>query len=330
MPHSAPLYQPGFRTLGHWSEDPPLRMDMNIWYPGRRGPQSLSYPPWTISGALNAKPAGGVFPLILISHATPATRFSHHDLGAYLARAGFIVAAPTHPRDNLNNMDDLFTWNQLANRARDISETIKILLADVDIGPHIDKGKIGVAGFEAGGAAALLLGGAKPDCSSWADYCGRAKRGDAYCSARAKKKINALCAAVPQDTNLANPLVRAIAAVCPAYGMLFGNDSFQHLSIPVLLVGAGRDLFNPPLLHSEALARLLGKKAKYLNLPEADASALSSSCPPALDQELPELCRSVPVETRESLLAALHEGLLSFFMDALHVDLSGNLPVEAE
>lgn len=305
-------------------------MDMNIWYPCRRGPQSLSYPPWTISGALNAKPADGAFPLILISHATPATRFSHHELGVFLARAGFIVAAPTHPRDNLNNMDDLFTWNQLANRARDISESIRILLEDADLGARIDKGKIGVAGFEAGGAAALLLGGAKPDCSSWTGYCGRAKKKDAYCSPRAKEKINAICAAMPRETNLANPLVRAIAAVSPAYGMLFGKDSFQHLSIPILLVGAARELFNPPAMHSEALARLLGKRAKYLNLAEADGSALSSSCPPTLDEELPELCRSVPPETRERILATLHKGLLAFFTDVLHVDQSVNLPGAGE
>ena len=82
---------------------------------------------------------------------------------------------------------------------------------------------------------------------------------------------------------------------------------------PILLVAAGRDNFNRAELHCEPLARILGKKANYLELPRADAGALMGSCSPALRQELPELCLSVSPEERHSIHRELEQALWTFF-----------------
>ena len=110
-------YNPGFRTLGFWQQESGIRVDVNVWYPSVRAPRSLSYAPWTIRGARNGKPVPGRFPLILLSHPSSGTRFSFHDTAAALAARGFVVAAPTHPRDCMENMDHLFLWEQLKDRA---------------------------------------------------------------------------------------------------------------------------------------------------------------------------------------------------------------------
>ena len=164
-------YSPGFRTLGFWQQESGIRVDVNVWYPSVRAPRSLSYAPWTIRGARNGKPVPGRFPLILLSHPSSGTRFSFHDTAAALAARGFVVAAPTHPRDCMENMDHLFLWEQLKDRALELSATMDLLLADKDIGPSIDPKRIGVLGYGSGATAALLLGGALPDCSGWMDYC---------------------------------------------------------------------------------------------------------------------------------------------------------------
>ena len=172
-------YNPGFRTLGFWQQESGIRVDVNVWYPSVRAPRSLSYAPWTIRGARNGKPVPGRFPLILLSHPSSGTRFSFHDTAAALAARGFVVAAPTHPRDCMENMDHLFLWEQLKDRALELSATMDLLLADKDIGPSIDPKRIGVLGYGSGATAALLLGGALPDCSGWMDYCRKAPQADA-------------------------------------------------------------------------------------------------------------------------------------------------------
>ena len=52
---AADSYQVGFRTLGQWSADANLRLDVNIWYPSVRPPRTLNYAPWTVSAARNGK-----------------------------------------------------------------------------------------------------------------------------------------------------------------------------------------------------------------------------------------------------------------------------------
>lgn len=316
--HAAEPYTPGFRTLGEWQAQPALRLDINVWYPSHRSARELSYVPWTIRAARNAKAAEGRFPLLLLSHATPGTRFSYHTVAAWLASCGFVVAAPTHAGDCMDNMDDLFTWNQLARRVADLSSTLDILLADKELSASIDPQRVGLLGYGAGATAALLMGGALPDCASaWPGYCARAGAGDAYCGPGVRGRIDALCATFPLTRSLADQRIKAIAAVSPGYGMLFGPDSFRWFYPPLLLVAADRERIDRAELHARPLARLLGSRARILELTEADTGALMSTCPPRVAAELPELCLSTPPETRAALHRRLNNALADFFLHYL-------------
>ena len=314
---AAEAYKVAFRTLGEMAGDPPLRLDINVWYPGIRAPRQLSYSPWTFPAARNSQPAEGRFPLILLSHATPGTRFSYHNAASRLAARGFVVAAPTHARDSMHNMDDLFTWPQLENRVRELSAGIDVLLADKDLSACIDPGRIGVLGFGTGGTAALLLGGALPDCAPWPGYCARAGALDAYCDPWVRGKIDALCANFPLKSSLADQRIKAIASVAPGYGLLFGPTSFRHFYPPLLLAIAGAEKVDKAELHARAIARLPGVKATVLELPDADAGALMAPCPPSIAAELPELCLSVSEEARAALARRLDDALTDFFLNHL-------------
>lgn len=310
---SAASLQAGFRTIGVWTQNPRQRLDLNVWYPCSRQPQVLNYSPWVVNAAQNAKPAEGSFPLLALSHPTPGTRFSYHDLAEFLAANGFFVVAPTHAHDCMNNMDDFFTWNQLATRCREIALAIDLALADPDLRQSINPAQIGVLGFGTGASAALLLGGALPNCDLWPGYCRKAPASDPYCDSRAREKINTICDTFPLKKSLADARIKAVGAVAPAYGMFFNADSFRHFYPRILLVGAGRDNFNLPESHSEAIARILGAKAIYLDLPQADAGALMSECPKSLASELPELCLSVSTQERASIFQSLANTILAFF-----------------
>ena len=136
--NAADTYMVGFRTLGQWSPETGLRLDVNVWYPSSRPPRDLNYAPWEISASRAGKAVDGRFPLLLLSHDTAGTRFSYHDTAAWLASLGFVVAAPNHPGDNMDNMDNLLTWQQLENRAHELSGSIDLLLHDPEVEPSID------------------------------------------------------------------------------------------------------------------------------------------------------------------------------------------------
>jgi predicted dienelactone hydrolase len=322
---AAELYQPGFRTLGQWRAEDRLRLDVNVWYPSVRAPRVLNYAPWEIVAALEGKPVEGRFPLLLLSHDSDGTRFSYHDTAARLASRGFVVAAVTHPADCMYNMDSLFTLAQLRSRALELSATLDLLLESPQTAQSIDHNRVGLIGFGAGAAAALLLGGALPDCAGWPDYCGRAGSGDSYCNLWAKKRIDKLCAGLPLAASLAEPRIKAIAAVAPGYAMLFGQNSFQYFYPPLFLIGAENDRIHPPALHADALVSLLSGRARHTTLKNADAASLAAPCPEILENELPELCRSVSPAGRNAVHQRLYDLLSDFF---LHYLGSGrNLPL---
>lgn len=310
-------YTTGFRTVGVWLQESGLRLDMNIWYPALKKTHDYNFTPWVLNVALNVKPANGKFPLLLLSHASPGTRFSYHYLGAFFSEQGFITVSPTHPTDSMENMDDMFTWRQLEKRVREMQACLDMILKDAEFGQFIDRERIGFIGFGTGATAGLLLAGARPNCNSWPPYCGKAALSDPYCAEWTREKIKMICASLP-EMSLRDERFKAVALIAPAYGMLFDSASFSDGFPPVLLVGAGRDMFNKFELHCEPLARILGKKANYLHLANADAAALMNACPPGLEIELPELCNSVSQAERDKLHYQLENALQKFFNATLN------------
>lgn len=315
--NAAESYKVGFRTLGQWLPDAGLRLDVNVWYPSVRPPRDLNYAPWEISASRAGKAVDGRFPLLLLSHDTAGTRFSYHDTASLLASLGFVVAAPNHPGDNMDNMDNLLTWSQLENRVRELSGCINLLLHEPDVEASIDASRIGVIGFGAGGAAALLLGGALPDCEGWGNYCSRTAPNDMYCNTWARGRMESLCRRLPLTRSLADTRIRAIAAVAPGFGMLFSRQSFHWFYPPLLLIATPDNSLNKSTLHARRIFELMDKKPRWLSLPQADTGSLMAPCPDSLALELPEMCRSVSAETRAAIHSRMTEALGDFFLHYL-------------
>lgn len=307
----AEVYKPAFKTFGIWNQEPRMRLDINLWYPTNRAARELNFSPWIINAAPAGSAADGPFPLLVLSHSTAGTRYTYHDTASWLASQGFVVAAPTHPRDSMDNMDDLFTWEQITGRMENIRTTIDFILGDREISKIINRDKIGLLAYGAGGTAGFFLGGAVPDCALWPGWCEKVGRENPYCRAYVREKIDKMCKAFPILP--VNKRIKAMAIVAPAYGMLFGPRSFGKFATPTLVIATGKDSFNERELNSEHLAKFLGAKAQYLELANADAGSLMAPCPPALAQELPELCLSVSEEERNIIHRLFYNAIKAFF-----------------
>lgn len=316
-------YRVGLRTLGFWLPDDGVRLDVNVWYPTNWTPRELRFPPWRVEAALNGEAVAGRFPLIVLSHPSAGTRFSYHDTAAWLAEHGFVVAAPTHAHDCMRNMDQLHTWQQFAGRLKEVGTLIDLLLRHEKLGGSIDPQRIGFLGFGAGGTTGLLLGGALPDCERLDVYCAAAEPRDPYCNSWARRQMVKLCNKLPLTVSPADTRIKVVAAVNPTHLMLF-DEGLRWYHPRLLLVSATQDGDSDSRL-TEDLAHRLGRRARFLHLPDADAGALLAPCPASLAEELPELCLSVTPQERSRQQDLLRRELLSFFLHWLGS--SENIPV---
>lgn len=314
---AAALFNPGFKTLGVWVEDKDLRLDINVWYPSVRKPSDVSYAPWMLQVARNGREVEGRFPLLLLSHDSSGTRFSHHETAAYLARCGFVVAAPTHKSDNADNMPHLFTLRQLLDRVEQLRAALDVVLTHPDIQNSVDPNRVGVMGFGVGGTAALMLGGALPSAEGWAGYCTTATKGDPYCTSWAAPRMRQLVNELPLKKSPADTRIKAVAAVAPAYGMLFRKDGLRWLYPPLLIVKAGEDAINRAPLHADALRSAAPVTPVFDVIEGADATTLMSACPPALHKNIPGLCGSATPAQRRTAHKQLNGQLGNFFLRTL-------------
>lgn len=330
---SLPVVQPGFRTLGVWTPTTGIRLDLAIWYPTNRSPSSIDYGNWTFSAARGAPPLTGQHPLVLLSHDSAGSRFSLHQLATALVQKGFVVAAPTHIGDNIDNMNLLFTGDQLIQRTRQLSATLDTLLSHSDTSSLIDPQRIGILGIGPGGTAALLLAGARLDPRGWGSYCSAssARINDPYCSPWAKPRMDKLAGTPGIEASFRDRRIRIAAAVAPTYCMFLTPKGLSRIHIPLLLLKAGKDRLNRPPLDVEALTHALPPHLTQFGiLPDANAAALMSPCSENLAQTLPELCLSVTPKVRGTVQLRLAQQASVFFLRHLANPNPPPLPPEPE
>ena len=271
---------PGFRTYGIWQESTQTRLDVNVWYPVARTPSTVRYGEWVFKANRRAAPMEGVFPLVLISHGAAEDRFFHHNLAGKLAEQGFIVAAPTHPGDNTQDMDNLFTVQQITGRLQDYDTVISALKDDSYLGPHIDTLRIGLVGFGAGADAALLAVGGTISPQAWKKWKMDASPDAPYLNAWAQARLDDTVLSVELRQTQPNPILRSVVAVAPAYAMFFDQDGLAAATSPVLLMTATRDTLTPlqvaaSLAPGSRLVSVGSEKAlDFIARPEGELSAV--------------------------------------------------------
>ena len=183
------LPHPGFRSIGLWDPDIPIRMDIAVWYPTARQPRAIQLNGWSIRVGLNGTPTPGKYPVILLSHTTAGTRLASHDLAANLARNGFMVISPTHPLDNADDTSGIYSAGIFADRPRQMLLALDAVEKNAALRNVMDRNRIGVLGAGAGAATALQLAGALPDFSLLDAHCEPVTMippTDPYCSQWAK------------------------------------------------------------------------------------------------------------------------------------------------
>ena len=318
----------GFRQLTVTAKAMEDTFPANVWYPTTARSVETRFGPFTMPIAVGAPAAIGSYGLIVVSHGSGSGRLNHRGTAAFLAKHGYVVVAPEHPGDNWQDSSRMATVRNWIGRPRHLAAAIDIVLADPDLGPVIDRDRIGAIGHSAGGYSVLALIGGRADMANlishcrehWQDdsqFCGHSPTGDpAEVAQRRFADATESEADVEPIPAFKDQRVRAAVVLAPV-GALFGSGSFDDISAHVRLYRAGADTILSHPWHAERVAQLLPADREYVALAGVHHFAFITPFPEPIRASVGEPAEDPTDFDRAAFLRRLDGEILEFFGRAL-------------
>lgn len=296
----------GFRIIE--MEDPVSRKPMRaaIFFPTEDHADITKIGPLEVSAAKDVSVQGGRHPLVLLSHGSGGSMFSHQDTATFLAKHGFVVAAIEHPGDSFRDDSGLGTDRVLLGRSMQLSALLDCVLSQAPFSTSIDIKKIGVAGFSAGGYTALVMVGAKPKFSRIKAYCALHPK-SILCSGGGTVGISS-----PPLSPKADERIRAAFVMSPV-AAFFDHESLSRLSAPIELYAANGDSVLPIQDNARWVRDNVPTLARYTEISDADHFVFLSPCTPKMESIMPSLCLDPPGVDRHAIHESLNNDMLRFF-----------------
>jgi len=327
------------KELRDWRGGKP-ELDVTVWYPA---PESVAETPQWIgppnapllskgSAAKDAPlvPGPRMLPLLVLSHGTGGSADQMAWLGTVLARAGFIVAAVNHPGNNGNEPYTAQGFVLWWERATDLSDVITGILADEEIGPRIDRDRIGAAGFSLGGYTVMELAGARTDVSVLYDEC-KEHTDLAWCQVPEMKAFGtpaAMLEAARKTSRIslarsgesyADDRIHAVFAIAPAIEEVLTPESLKEIRMPIDVVVGNADPIAPARFNGDYLrSRVRGLHETVLPGGVVHYTFLDT-CTALGKEKLGVYCRDEPGVDRDAVHTKVAEMAVAFFKRELDV-----------
>jgi predicted dienelactone hydrolase len=199
-------------------------------------------------------------PLVIMSHGAGGSGEDFEDSARALANAGFVVASITHPGDNYRDKSHVQSGTNLSSRPRHVSRAIDYMLTGWPAHAQIDPARIGLFGFSAGGFTALVIAGAKPDLSRFAEHC-RNKPDSWDCSYLRQTGAPIERAPIAAGAWVRDARVKAAVIAAPALGYSFEPNGLVEVRTPIQLWRGERDSVTED--SAESVRRLLPAAPEY-------------------------------------------------------------------
>jgi predicted dienelactone hydrolase len=285
---------------------------VSIWYPTRDEEVPLNLGAYMLSVARDAAPAEGRHPLILVSHRSGGGPLDHRQLAAYLARHGFVVAAPTHFGDALGRTEAHGTDVVFIGRAWQAVAALDAVIADPRLGAVIDANRIGMMGFDTGAYTAFLVAGGEPDFTRWPLYCDDHMSDTELCGG---SQFPAIRITRPGWKPPRDMRIKAIVAMA-SLGLPFGRGALDRVKLPVRLYEAENDavLLREP--NSAAILAALPRPAEHVIVPGGHFVFLDP-CPSTLVTQVMGWCKDAAGIDRAAIHLKLEAEIRDFFERAM-------------
>ena len=280
--------------------------EIGIWYPAHGTPAPRRFGPWGADLVSGAPLPGGRHPLVVISHGTGGNFAGHVDTAVALARAGFVVAALTHPGDNYR---DNSRATAVEERPRALGRVIDYMLSKWRGKASVDPARIGAFGFSAGGFTVLAAAGGRPDWSRVERHCVE-HPGFFDCTLLRSKPRTATAWTVQRDAR-----IKALVVAAPALGFTFGRAGLAGVTIPVQLWRAADDRILPAPDYADAVRAALPRAPEFHDVPRAGHFDFLAPCIDPAMAPLP--CASAAGFDRAAFHADLDAAVVAFFKRTL-------------
>jgi predicted dienelactone hydrolase len=268
------------------------------------------------------------FPLVVISHGTGGSALSMAWLGEALAAHGYIAAAVNHPGNNAGEPYTAAGFSIWWERARDLSETISGMLADGKFGGHIDRQRIGAAGFSLGGYTMIEIAGGITDVDRFVRFCD-STHDPGTCTSPPefptlvedfRKMIHEHPEVLKKSgDSYRDPRVRAVFAIAPPLGPAFPASSLQGISIPVQIVAGESDQNVPIALNAKYFAAQISGAKLHIFPGNVAHYAFLDSCTARGRKTVPMLCIDRQGVDRDAIHAETVRMAVQFFRVTLHM-----------
>jgi predicted dienelactone hydrolase len=236
----------GVRTLSLQDPSRGRHLTVEVWYPSAQPDGPIRY------GALlghtqvqsrgrarrGARPASGHYPLILVSHGQPGSRYQLAGLAETLASHGFVVGALDHTGSTYGDVTDAAYLSSLVDRPEDLLFALDQVPRAL---PSADARRTGLVGYSYGGYSALNAAGVGLNAASFRAYC-------------AQSRDAPPCFALPGFESLAvlrgasairpDPRIKALFLLSP-YGAPWLGASLASLRLPLFAAVGDRDQTAP-------------------------------------------------------------------------------------
>ncbi len=302
------------------------QLQYSLWYPTKVPNGVVRLGPFEFLGTQDAEPAAGQFGLVILSHGSGDSDLGHRDTAIALAEAGFIAAAPLHPRNNFR--DDIGDDQRIVldGRPRQLSAVIDALLAQQAWSSRIDSKKIAAFGFSAGGYAVLAALGAEPEFSRILDHCERHAEEDPYCRiindvSAEERAARARAYAEPAQRTYDGRL--RVAVIADLFAATFSDATLKALPPAKLL------FFRPEVenvvkaeFHVSRVVRLLKQRDDFpdpqeIVAPKANHYSFIAPVPEVVAQSFPEIASDPEGFDRATFHDVMNSTIVTFFKQAL-------------
>lgn len=264
------------RATGPGGESLPIA----VWYPTSADPR-----PTTLLGATlldvawDGPVAGRQLPLVLISHGNGGGPGSHADLAMALAGAGYVVAAPLHRGDNVQEQDGMARAGFWSGRNAELIAAGDYMTTQWTSRGAIDPRQIGAFGFSAGGFTVLTAAGARPAMAAVARHCSGA--GEFVCQVLKAGRSPLLSpqGAAGEAGFRKDPRIKAAVVAAPGLGFTFAAPgALRDVRVPVQLWAGAADDRVPLASNSDVIRAGLAPQPDYHLIAKAGHLSFLTPC----------------------------------------------------
>lgn len=305
-------------------------LSVTLWYPSdskrptfAQGENAVFY---GLNAQVNAPPAPGTHPLVLLSHRYGGNWRNLSWLAGELVKQGYIVAAPDHPGTTTLNRDAAAAA-ALWLRPHDLSVVLDALLTQPSLAGRVDISRIAAIGHSLGGWTVMAASGAHFSPAQFMRDC-RTPHSQTVCNLTHELGIDVPASAGHFASTLRDKRIRAVVALDAGLTRGFTPESLAALPVPVLLLAAGDNIADLPADAESGWmkSRLPAATSALHVIPEATHFSFMQLCKPGalgmLEAAEPGegiVCRDGEQGNRLAVHGEIQRTILTFLAEALNV-----------